>query len=168
MGTGAPFVPRDLTAALATHIPAGDRGTPKIVSQISASSIRNTGASSHSVTYLDAPPGIPQEVWDEAKLEERLALIEESANSGGASFGDFVGTHGSQIGGTALGTSPVMLSESRKIFVEHPARVTAETAIGAVVGGLGVVAGGIGGGMLDEYVASGIFNKVKHWFFPER
>jgi len=96
------------------------------IQSASSSSIRHMGASSHSVLYLDAPPGVSQETWDEAKLEERLALMEASANNERSSPDNFWGTHGSQIGGTALGTAPVMLSESRKIFTDYPAKLSVE------------------------------------------
>jgi len=69
----------------------------------------------YHVMHMSAPQGVPMLLWEQSNYEERLGLLEE-----------FVNTHGSQIGGTALGTAPVMLSESRKIFTDYPARVTAE------------------------------------------
>jgi len=43
-------------------------------------SAHNTGASSYSVINRYAPPGVAQDDWDMAGLEERLALIETFAH----------------------------------------------------------------------------------------
>jgi len=48
------------------------------INAISATTTPYTDASSHSVLDNDAPPGIEQETWDKADVDERRSLIAES------------------------------------------------------------------------------------------